>query len=203
MKARVEFRDFLFFLLKLALIVYAVRILIVSPFNIPSESMQPRLLIGDYLLWPQMALWLLRYSIPYATLPVEGRLLARTRPSAAMSGCSKHRPRPARNADQARHRPARRPRATWSMAPSSSTALPCAEKTHRRSRHSGHAQTMTAASDTETCPRRPVPRSGLRAERPLESALLPLSALPRDTAQWQKLRRARPFRQRDRQQRGL
>jgi signal peptidase I len=78
MKARVEFRDFLFFLLKLALIVYAVRILIVSPFNIPSESMQPRLLIGDYLLVAKWPYGYSRYSIPYATLPVQGRLLART-----------------------------------------------------------------------------------------------------------------------------
>ncbi len=38
MKARTELRDFLFFLVKLALLVYLVRILLVSPFNIPSES---------------------------------------------------------------------------------------------------------------------------------------------------------------------
>jgi signal peptidase I len=78
MKARAEFRDFLFFLLKLAFIVYAVRILIVSPFNIPSESMQPRLLIGDYLLVAKWPYGYSRYSIPYARLPLQGRFLART-----------------------------------------------------------------------------------------------------------------------------
>ena len=45
-----EWREFGGFLLKLAVFVFILRSFIVSPFNIPSESMQPRLLIGDYLL---------------------------------------------------------------------------------------------------------------------------------------------------------
>ena len=52
---RSESVDFLSFLMKLALFVVLLRTLVASPFNIPSESMQPRLLIGDYLLvskWP-------------------------------------------------------------------------------------------------------------------------------------------------------
>jgi len=77
MKARTELRDFLYFLVKLAFIVYLVRILVVSPFNIPSESMQPRLLIGDYLLVAKWPYGYSRYSIPYVTLPWEGRFLAR------------------------------------------------------------------------------------------------------------------------------
>jgi signal peptidase I len=55
MSAKSETRDFLWFLVKLGLFVFILRSFIVSPFNIPSESMQPRLLIGDYLLvskWP-------------------------------------------------------------------------------------------------------------------------------------------------------
>src|SRR3546814_13750591 len=55
MSAKSETRDFLWFLAKLAVFVFVLRSFIVSPFNIPSESMQPPLLIGDYLLvaeWP-------------------------------------------------------------------------------------------------------------------------------------------------------
>ena len=55
MTAKSETRDFLWFLAKLGLFVFVLRSFIISPFNIPSESMQPRLLIGDYLLvakWP-------------------------------------------------------------------------------------------------------------------------------------------------------
>jgi signal peptidase I len=78
MTTRSEMRDFAFFLVKLALIVYLARILLVSPFNIPSESMQPRLLIGDYLLVAKWPYGYSRYSIPYAKLPFEGRFLART-----------------------------------------------------------------------------------------------------------------------------
>ncbi len=54
-KSSSEWREYGTFLLKLALFVFILRSFIVSPFNIPSESMQPRLLIGDYLLvskWP-------------------------------------------------------------------------------------------------------------------------------------------------------
>ena len=43
MSAKSETRDFLWFLAKLAVFVFVLRSFIVSPFNIPSESMQPRL----------------------------------------------------------------------------------------------------------------------------------------------------------------
>ena len=44
MSDKSETRDFLTFLVKLALFVFVLRSFIVAPFNIPSESMQPRLL---------------------------------------------------------------------------------------------------------------------------------------------------------------
>jgi len=78
MTARSEMREFVLFLLKLALFVYVVRILIISPFNIPSESMQPRLLIGDYLLVAKWPYGYSRYSFPYNLPPLNGRILART-----------------------------------------------------------------------------------------------------------------------------
>ncbi len=75
--ARSETLDFIFFLLKLVLFVVLVRVLLVSPFNIPSESMQPRLLIGDYLLVAKWPYGYSRYSFPRDMVPMKGRLLAR------------------------------------------------------------------------------------------------------------------------------
>ena len=46
-KPKNEWKDLGVFLVKLALIVFVVRSFIFSPFSIPSESMLPRLLIGD------------------------------------------------------------------------------------------------------------------------------------------------------------
>jgi signal peptidase I len=64
--ARSEWKEYGVFLLKLALFVIVLRSFIVSPFNIPSESMQPRLLIGDYLL---VAKWPYGYSAHSLSLP--------------------------------------------------------------------------------------------------------------------------------------
>jgi len=78
MMTRPELRDFSFFLIKLALIVMVVRVLLVSPFSIPSESMQPRLLIGDYLLVAKWPYGYSKYAVPYDLVPFEGRLLGRS-----------------------------------------------------------------------------------------------------------------------------
>ena len=54
-KAQKKEDNFFVFLVKLVVIVVIFRSFIFSPFNIPSESMQPRLVDGDYLLaakWP-------------------------------------------------------------------------------------------------------------------------------------------------------
>lgn len=65
------------FLLKLVVIVTIFRSFIFSPFNIPSESMLPRLVNGDYLLAAKWPYGYSRYSLPFgvALLP-ERRLLA-------------------------------------------------------------------------------------------------------------------------------
>jgi len=69
---------FAWFVVKLVVAVLAFRIFIFAPFSIPSESMLPRLMNGDYLLaakWP--------YGVSRGSLPIdlplpEGRVLART-----------------------------------------------------------------------------------------------------------------------------
>lgn len=71
--------SFFVFLLKLVAIVAIFRSFIFSPFNIPSESMMPRLINGDYLLAAKWSYGFSRYSLPFS-LPLlpEKRLLART-----------------------------------------------------------------------------------------------------------------------------
>ncbi|PPJ72940.1 signal peptidase I, partial [Staphylococcus haemolyticus] len=78
MTAKSETRDVLWFLAKLGLFVFILRSFIISPFNIPSESMQPRLLIGDYLLVAKWPYGYSRYSLPFSIPLIPGRILAST-----------------------------------------------------------------------------------------------------------------------------
>ena len=73
---RSETADFLRFLLKLAIAVFIVRSFIVAPFSIPSESMQPRLLIGDYLIAEKWPYGFSRYSLPFDLPLIPGRIFA-------------------------------------------------------------------------------------------------------------------------------
>lgn len=69
--------SFLFFLVKLAVIVLTFRTVIFAPFNIPSESMLPRLLDGDYLLAAKWKYGISNYSLPFGIHPFpEGRIFA-------------------------------------------------------------------------------------------------------------------------------
>jgi signal peptidase I len=74
--AKSEWGDYGKFLLKLALFMFILRSFIVAPFNIPSESMQPRLLIGDYLLVAKWPYGYSKYSIPFSLPLIPGRILA-------------------------------------------------------------------------------------------------------------------------------
>lgn len=65
------------FLAFLAIAVLIFRSFFLSPFNIPSESMQPRLLIGDYLLVNKMAYGYSKYSLPFSAPLIPGRIFAR------------------------------------------------------------------------------------------------------------------------------
>lgn len=71
-----ETRDFMWFLLKLAIFIIILRSFIVSPFNIPSESMQPRLMVGDYLLVAKWPYGFSRFSLPLSVPLFPKRILA-------------------------------------------------------------------------------------------------------------------------------
>jgi signal peptidase I len=72
-----ETAETLRFLLKLALFVFVLRSFIFSPFSIPSESMLPRLLIGDYLFVSKWNYGYSRWSLPWGVPLIPGRILAR------------------------------------------------------------------------------------------------------------------------------
>jgi len=69
--------NFFVFLLKLIAIVAIFRSFVFSPFNIPSESMQPRLINGDYLLAAKWPYGYSSYSLPFGVPLLPSRILAR------------------------------------------------------------------------------------------------------------------------------
>jgi signal peptidase I len=70
--------SFAWFLVKLLLAVLAFRVFVFSPFSIPSESMLPRLMNGDYLLAAKWPYGFSRHSLPWDPGLPGGRLLAST-----------------------------------------------------------------------------------------------------------------------------
>lgn len=69
--------SFTSFLVKLGLFVLVLRSFVFSPFSIPSESMLPRLLIGDYLIVAKWPYGFTHYSIPFSPPLWSGRLFGR------------------------------------------------------------------------------------------------------------------------------
>jgi signal peptidase I len=63
------------FLLLLALLALLLRTFVVAPFMIPSGSMLPQLMIGDYLFVAKWPYGYSRYSVPFGLASFEGRLL--------------------------------------------------------------------------------------------------------------------------------
>ncbi len=78
-KKKSETREFLDFLVRLVVFVFILRSFIVAPFNIPSESMVPRLLVGDYLLVAKWPYGYSRYSMPFS-LPLLPKRFFATQP---------------------------------------------------------------------------------------------------------------------------
>ncbi len=74
--AQKEDGSFVMFVVKLALIVLIFRSFIFSPFSIPSESMLPRLMNGDYLLAAKWPYGISKYSLPGEVPIIPGRIFA-------------------------------------------------------------------------------------------------------------------------------
>ena len=68
--------SFFSFLFWLVLGVVVLRSFIVAPFNIPSESMLPRLLNGDYLFATKWSYGYSKYSLPFSLPLIPGRIFA-------------------------------------------------------------------------------------------------------------------------------
>ncbi len=58
------------------IIAGALRTVFYQPFTIPSESMRPQLLVGDYLIASKYAYGYSRYSLPFSPNLFSGRILA-------------------------------------------------------------------------------------------------------------------------------
>jgi signal peptidase I len=72
-----ETRETLSFFLKLAIVVFVFRSFIFAPFSIPSQSMLPRLYIGDYLFVSKWNYGYSRWSLPWGVPLIPGRILPR------------------------------------------------------------------------------------------------------------------------------
>ncbi len=72
-----ETREFFEFLIKLAVFVIVLRSFIIAPFSIPSESMQPKLLVGDYLFVTKWNYGYSRNSLPFRLPLIPGRVWGR------------------------------------------------------------------------------------------------------------------------------
>lgn len=59
------------------LIALTVRTVVIEPFNIPSKSMVPTLLVGDYLFVTKYSYGYSRHSLPFSPRIFSGRILSR------------------------------------------------------------------------------------------------------------------------------
>lgn len=76
-RASGDWRGTVRFVVIVALLALGLRSFVVMPRSIPSESMLPRLLVGDYLLVAKWPYGWSRFSFPWAPSAPHGRLLGR------------------------------------------------------------------------------------------------------------------------------
>ena len=77
-KQRSELADTLIFLVKLVIFVALFRSFVMAPFSIPSQSMLPRLYIGDYLFVTKWNYGYSRNSLPWSVPLIPGRIFPHT-----------------------------------------------------------------------------------------------------------------------------
>lgn len=75
---RSEFADSLIFLVKLVVFVALFRSFLFAPYSIPSQSMLPRLYVGDYLFVSKWNYGYSSNSLPWSAPLIPGRIFART-----------------------------------------------------------------------------------------------------------------------------
>lgn len=75
LNAKEELSEFFRTALIAVVLALVIRSLLLEPFNIPSGSMKPTLLVGDYLFVNKPAYGYSRYSFPFGIAPIEGRIM--------------------------------------------------------------------------------------------------------------------------------
>lgn len=74
LSAREEWAEFFKTAMIAIVLALLIRTFFLEPFNIPSGSMKPTLLVGDYLFVSKPAYGFSRYSFPLGLAPIEGRV---------------------------------------------------------------------------------------------------------------------------------
>lgn len=75
-KQKDDFRELLKAMTIAAVIALVIRTFLFEPFNIPSASMYPSMLIGDYLFVEKYSYGYSQYSLPLGLIKFEGRIMA-------------------------------------------------------------------------------------------------------------------------------
>ncbi len=77
LNAKEELAEFFKTALIAVILALLIRTFLYEPFNIPSGSMKPTLLVGDYLFVYKPAYGYSRHSFPFSLAPIEGRIFAK------------------------------------------------------------------------------------------------------------------------------